>query len=94
MAVFKDVMNLKNRDNHKHNSLKRRTLEIFASSGALSPPAYSLFLDFRPARASYSYLLRLHRFGLLNRSNNQGLLIYNLSERGRSRLEWLLKGSA
>lgn len=86
-------MNLKSPKNHKHNLLKRRTLEIFTSYGALSPPAFSLLLDFRPARASYTYLLRLHLFGLLNRTSLNGLLIYTLSERGRSRLDWLSKGS-
>lgn len=73
----------------KANSLKRRALKIFRDYGALNPPAWAALANFRPQRSAYSYLLRLHRFGLLDRTNKSGLIWYSLSERGRSRLKWL-----
>ena len=73
-----------------YNSLKRRSLEIFVLYGRLNPPAWALLANMTPVRSSYSYLLRLHRFGLLNRErDSEGLLIYTMSERGRERLNWL-----
>ena len=72
------------------NNLKFRTLEIFQKYGSLNPPAWAALANFFPVRASYTYLLRLHRFGLLNRSRDKcGLLLYSLSDRGRARLNWL-----
>jgi hypothetical protein len=73
----------------RFNSLKRDTLEIFRVYGPLNPPAWARLAKFSPIRASYSYLLRLHRFGLLNRTSNPSGLVYSLSDRGRARLEWL-----
>lgn len=74
----------------KANSLKRRALKIFRDYGALNPPAWAALANFQPMRSAYSYLLRLHRFGLLERTWDQsGLLLYSLSERGRLRLRWL-----
>jgi hypothetical protein len=73
-----------------YNVLKRRALEIFNSYGALNPPAWAVLADFIPVRSSYSYLLRLHRFGLLDRTRDKsGLLLYSLSDRGRERLQYL-----
>lgn len=72
------------------NVLKLRALEIFNSFGPLNPPAWAALANFNPKRAAYTYLLRLHRFGLLIRSRDKsGLLIYSLSDRGRERLDWL-----
>src|SRR5579883_3510948 len=72
------------------NSLKKRGLQIFTLYGSLNPPAWAALAKFFPVRASYTYLLRLHRFGLLNRTRDKsGLLLYSLSDRGRARLEWL-----
>jgi len=72
------------------NFLKLRGLEIFAERGWLRPPAWAVLVGFYPTRASYSYLLRLHRFGLLRRVVDRGgRLAYSISERGRSRLAWL-----
>jgi hypothetical protein len=74
----------------RFNYLKRHTLEIFRVHGPLNPPAWARIAQFSPIRASYSYLLRLHRLGLLNRScDPSGFLLYSLSDRGRARLEWL-----
>ena len=75
----------------RYNQLKKRALEIFAGHGGwLSPREWAVLAGFYPVRAAYSYLLRLHRFGLLERSgNSKGLVLYRLSERGRERLRWL-----
>jgi hypothetical protein len=54
----------------KANSLKKRTLEIFFVYGSLNPPAWAKLTNFFPVRAAYTYLLRLHRFGLLNRTRD------------------------
>lgn len=73
------------------NILKTRALLIFEKYGSLNPPAWAMLAKFQPVRGSYSYLLRLHRFGLLNRTRDQsGLLLYSLSDRGRKRLQWLM----
>jgi hypothetical protein len=72
------------------NVLKHRALEIFGRYGSLNPAAWALIADFHPVRAAYSYLLHLHRLGLLLRRHNaRGLLLYRLSERGSQRLLWL-----
>ena len=77
-------------DRNRQNCLKRRALEIYARYGSLNPPAWAALANMLPVRSSYTYLLRLHRFGLLNRERDaQGLLIYTISERGRERLNWL-----
>jgi len=72
------------------NKLKFRALKVFKVYGSLNPPAWAALAKFFPPRASYSYLLRLHRFGLLNRNRDgSGLLLYSLSRRGHERLNWL-----
>lgn len=74
----------------RFNSLKRRALAIFENRGWLNPPAWAVIAGFWPVRAAYSYLLRLHRFGLLHRRRDaRGLLVYRLSARGQKRLAWL-----
>ena len=74
----------------KYNFLKTKTLEVFEERGWLNPPKWAVLVGFYPVRASYSYLLRLHRFGLLERSQDSGgLLVYRLSPRGFQRLLWL-----
>jgi hypothetical protein len=74
----------------KFNLLKRRTLEVFEERGWMNPVLWAVLVGFYPARASYSYLLRLHRFGLLlRRKDASGLVLYALSKRGCERLAWL-----
>jgi hypothetical protein len=78
-----------------YNARKAQTLAIFDSRGLLSPPEWAFLARFYPIRASYSYLVRLHRFGLLRRSRDaRGRVAYSLSARGRRRLAWLLAGSS
>jgi hypothetical protein len=72
------------------NFLKCRALEIFARYGALNPPAWAILANIWPVRSAYTYLLRLHGYGLLNRErDHRGFLIYTISTRGRERLDWL-----
>jgi hypothetical protein len=71
------------------NSLKHRALEVFAKHGNLNPAAWAVLAPMYPIRSAYTYLLRLHKFGLLNRNRDaNGLLIYSLSARGAERLAW------
>ena len=73
-----------------YNKLKLQTLSIFERRGALSPTAWAILARFYPIRASYSYLVRLYRFGLLHRGRDaRGHVAYRLSARGRRRLDWL-----
>jgi hypothetical protein len=75
-------------------SLKIRALSAFESYGALNPPAWSVIAGMTPVRSSYSYLLRLHRWGLLTRGRDgRGLLLYALTEKGSARLAWLRRQS-
>ncbi len=79
-----------------YNGLKRHALGIFARHGGwLNPPAWAVLASFYPIRASWTYLLRLHRFGLLHRQRDaRGLVRYRLSDRGRRRLAYLAEGGA
>jgi hypothetical protein len=75
----------------RYNKLKRLALEIFDRHGDwLSPSEWAVLAGFYPRRSAYSYLIRLHRFGLLERQTvTGGCVLYRLSERGKRRLEWL-----
>ena len=74
----------------KFNSLKIRALETFEGRGWLSPPAWAILASFYPVRAGYSYLKRLYRWKLLDRTlDTRGLILYRLSRRGEQRLSWL-----
>ena len=70
------------------NELKRETLALFeASPEGLQPQAYAWQIGKLPARAAYSYLKRLWRWGLLVRRERP--VRYRISQRGRDRLAWL-----
>lgn len=74
----------------RYNKLKKHALEIFARHGGwITPREWAGLVGFSPVRAAYSYLLRLHRFGLLHRGASGRLIVYQLSVRGRRRLDWL-----
>jgi len=74
----------------KFNLLKLRALDAFEKHGRMNPPVFAVLVGFYPARAAYTYLLRLHRFGLLRRHKNYGeLIFYSISPRGKERLDWL-----
>jgi hypothetical protein len=74
----------------KFNVLKLRALEAFENRGWINPIVWAAFVGFYPARAAYSYLLRLRRFRLLERGRDaEGLIVYHISNRGRERLNFL-----
>ena len=75
---------------NRYNELKIRTLKVFAfAPGArFSPREVAERLDFIPKRAVWTYLKRLWRFGLLERSSS-GPLKYKISAAGIARLRWL-----
>jgi DNA-binding transcriptional regulator PaaX len=74
----------------RYNKLKKHTLETFERrAGWISPPEWAVLVGFYPVRAAYSYLLRLHRFGLLERQESPRGVLYSLSEKGRQRIAWL-----
>jgi DNA-binding transcriptional regulator PaaX len=75
-----------------YNTLKRHTLKIFERHGTwLSPSEWAALAGFYPVRAGYSYLLRLYRFGLLERDPSGRRLHYRLSDKGKRRLAWLAR---
>ena len=45
------------------NQRKIQALEIFTQHSGLRPPDWAVAAGFYPTRASFSYLLRLHRMG-------------------------------
>ena len=72
------------------NSLKLQVLQVLDRRGWLNPPAVAELVGFRARRGMYSYLGRLHRYGLLRRRHDaRGLILYQLSDRGAERLAWL-----
>jgi DNA-binding PadR family transcriptional regulator len=71
------------------NERKRQALEIFTQHSELRPPEWAVVAGFYPTRASFSYLLRLHRMGLLRRRRDyRDRIVYNLSPHGA---RWLLR---
>jgi hypothetical protein len=74
----------------RYNKLKEHALEIFNSYGGwISPPDWALLARFYPVRSAYSYLKRLHHFGLLERDTSSGRRLYRISAKGGKRLLWL-----
>lgn len=73
-----------------YNRRKRQALQIFEEHGWLNPAAFAMLAGMRPIRGVYSYLRRLHGWGLLKRARSpRGLILYRLSEKGARRLAWL-----
>ena len=70
------------------NELKKRALSAFEDGRWLTPPEWAELVDFHPIRASYTYLLRLCRWGLLTRARTKKVL-YSISRRGQERLAFL-----
>jgi len=71
------------------NERKMQALEIFTHHRELRPPEWAIEAGFYPLRASFSYLLHLHRMGLLCRGRDyRDRIIYQLSPHGA---RWLLR---
>ncbi len=87
------------RARRRFNQLKKVALQVFETRGEwLWPPDWAILARFWPPRASYTYLGRLHRWGLLRRrgptvrqrgSRRQRYVEYAISQKGRDRLAWL-----
>jgi len=73
-----------------YNEMKVQALAAFDGRGWLSPSDWAVLASYYPVRAAYTYLKKLWRWKLLERQlDRRGLLIYRISERGQTRLEWL-----
>jgi DNA-binding transcriptional regulator PaaX len=70
---------------------KQEVLEIFGGSGHFIPPDMVLrqLRGFHHRSSIYSYLVRLHKQGLLNRQLIHGRIAYRITERGIERLQFL-----
>jgi hypothetical protein len=78
----------------RYNKLKKRALEVFERHGTwLAPPNWAVLAHFFPTRAAYSYLKRLHHFGLLDRDSAERVC-YRLSDKGRKRLVVVVSDAA
>lgn len=79
----------------KRNERKRQTLRIFAEIGALTAHEYAVLASVYPLRRSYALLNRYHKWRLLSRTRSKaaGQLVFNLTDAGRARLEWLQRRS-
>lgn len=83
-----------------YNALKQRVLQVLADHGGwLSNKHVAIQSGMgwgSGLRGASSYLLRLHRFGLMDRKTISGAglahgsrVFYQISERGKKRLAWL-----
>jgi hypothetical protein len=66
---------------------RQSTEEPLSRRNAIRPEAYAWKIRKLPATAAYSYLNKLHQWGLLWRQENP--VRYRISQRGRERLAWL-----
>lgn len=70
------------------NELKLVALRALDRSGPLNPAAFARIVEFKYESSAYHYLRRLAWFGLADRIESRGLLLYRISAKGRERLEW------
>ena len=75
---------------------KSRVLEIFASTGQYMTPGEvcKRLREYRRLSSVYSYLLRLHRQGLLLREEIYGRIAYRISPRGIQRLKFFKRSNS
>jgi len=80
----------KRRKRAAYNERKRRILAALQGRGWITAAMVAALSDCHPKKGIYACLNRLRRWGLVRRRRHgRGLLVYALSERGRSRLDWL-----
>jgi hypothetical protein len=73
-----------------HNGLKLSALGVFDGRDWLPPATWAVLAGFYPVRSAYTYLKRLHRLRLLDRTlDRRGMLRYRINSRGVARLAWL-----
>jgi len=79
----------RNRERYEYNAAKTDTLNAVAVLGSVTAQDIARF-TYRTEKAASMSLLRYHRHGLLSRRTLTGRIkVYELTDRGRSRLEWL-----
>jgi hypothetical protein len=65
------------------NERKAQTLEFFSRRQWTRPGVYAAECAFYPHKAAWTYLLRLRKWGLLNRGHDvTGRVVYKLAPRG------------
>ena len=73
----------------RRNERKLQVLEAFATNAAMRPVQLAPEVGIYPFRRAYTYLLRLHRWGYLQRRrDHKGRIVYRLSPRGARYLLW------
>lgn len=70
------------------NERKRHILAVLQRGGWMTAGMVAALAGM-PKQAVYKPLNRYHRWGLVHRREQGGLLLYALSDRGRARLKWL-----
>jgi hypothetical protein len=75
----------------KRNERKRQTLRIFAEHGSLTAHEYAALAMVFPLRRSYALLNRYYKWRLLSRGRSKATerIVFNLTDLGRARLQWL-----
>jgi hypothetical protein len=78
------------RKNGTHNKTKRRALEVLENGIPIDGPTFAGKVGIRPIRRVYAYLAHLATLGLVVRRSDLGSkLLFQITERGLERLEWL-----
>lgn len=79
----------------QYNAAKKRALQLFADRGGwMYVHTFADLAGVQPVRRAFTYLLRLHNFGLLDRAKDaSGKLIYRITEQGRQRLRFWAAGT-
>lgn len=75
------------------NARKIAVLGTLARNGPMTPVEIAGRLRIYPSRAMYSYMRRLAKWNLVSRGHRfrRGRMLYQLTEKGKSRLAWLSK---
>ena len=78
------------RKNGLYNSTKKRALEVLEGVTWMDVPTLARRVGIRPVRRTYTYLTHLEELGLIARGwSGRGKLHFQITRRGRERLEWL-----
>jgi hypothetical protein len=74
-----------------YNSAKLRVLRLLAERGWQTPKEVAQrAFSFRSYRNAWTTLLRLYRWGLVMRRSQPWGLEYSITDKGKTRLQWLL----
>ena len=76
--------------NGMYNKTKKRALEVLKDGALMDGPTFARKVGIRPVRRVYAYLTHLATHGLvLRRSDVGSKLVFQITQRGLERLEWL-----